>query len=316
LIEHPTRPGAATGKDGFIRALLALRASFPGLTLVVDDVRAAGADQVLARVHVDSAGLDHPVPASVGPWGPVDVWRIANGQLVERWGSLDPLAAAPGGQASIAVDALGPGRRRVTVTRITVEPKATLPVDNGQAIRVFAVDVGTLTVDVGGRFGGMVAVARGSAKPAVTGPGESIAAGVGDHVVTAPEAHYTLVNAGSTPVIALVIIVSNTLGGEWPQNRAAAATSWTVAAMPEALGGALPSPVGISAQVLAAGVEIEVPAEPILTLGWMVLASDMTLMLPTGNGAVARIVAGGGTPFVVYVVEVVPGAAATPASGR
>ena len=144
LAEHPARPGAASGRDGFVGALLALRATYPDLTLVVDDVRAAGEDMVLARVHAEGAEsgafLDRPAPASVGQWGPLEVWRLANGQLVERWGGLDPAALLPSGQAPVSVEALGPGRRRVTVTRMTVEPRATLPVANGQAIRVFTVE--------------------------------------------------------------------------------------------------------------------------------------------------------------------------------
>jgi predicted ester cyclase len=297
LTEHPAQPGAASGRDGFVRALLALRATFPDLTLVVDEVRAAGEDEVLARVHAEGAGsgafLGRPVPASAGQWGPVEVWRLEGGQIVERWSRLDPTVLLPLGQASISIDALGPGRRRVTVTRLIVEPKATLPVDNGQAIRVFAVDAGTLTVDVGGRFGGTIAVTRGSAMPAVSRPGETIAAMVDDLVATAPEAHYTLANTGPTPVVALVIVISNVLDGEWPQNSAAAAASWTVAAMPEALGGSLPSPAGTSARVLAAGVEVEMPAQPILEIGWVFLAPGETLTLPFGGGTLMAAVDSG-----------------------
>ena len=103
-----------------VRALLALRATYPDLTLVVDEVRAAGEDQVspasMPRAPdpaLSSAGRRQPL----GQWGPSEVWRVANGQLVERWGGPDPAVLLPLGQAPISVDALGPGRRRVTVTR-------------------------------------------------------------------------------------------------------------------------------------------------------------------------------------------------------
>ena len=115
----------------------------------------------------------------------------------------------------------------------------------------------------------------------------------GDRVVTAPEADYTLANTGPIPVVVLVVVVSNVLGGEWPLNSSAAAASWTVAAMPEALGGALPSPHGISARVLASSVEVEMPAQPILAVGWMVLASGATLVLPAGDGTLIAAVDGG-----------------------
>lgn len=303
LTEHPARPGAASGRDGFVRALLALRATFPGLKLVVDDVRAAGEDQVLVRVHAEGDGvgvfLGRPAPASAGQWGPLEVWRLANGQLVERWSDSESTVRSPLGQVPVSIDALGPGRRTLTVTRMIVEPGATLPVDNGQAIRVFIVDDGVLTVDVATRPGGMVALAYGSAMPATARSDETFVASVGDRVVTAPEAGYTLTNAGRVPAIILVVIVSNMLEGEWPLNSAAAAASWTVAAMPDALGGALPSPSGISFRILAADVEVELPEQSMLALGWMFLASGATLALPAGDGAVVASVLEGRTDLTV-----------------
>src|SRR4029453_18043725 len=103
LVEQPARPGSATGRDGLVRALLSLRATFPGLTLVVDDLRAADGDQVLARVHAAGAGsgafLGRPVPTSPARWGPLEVWRIADGRLAERWGDPNPVVLLQLGQA-------------------------------------------------------------------------------------------------------------------------------------------------------------------------------------------------------------------------
>ena len=308
LTEHPARLGAATGGDGFVRALLALRATFPGLRLVVDDVRAAGKDQVLVRVHPEGAWagvfLGRPVPASLAEWGPLEVWRIADGKLVERWGGFDTVDLVPLGQVPLSIDALGPGDRRMTVTHMNVVPGAAMVVDNGQAVRVFAVDAGTLTVKVGRQFGATVTVARGSATPTVARTDSAIAAATGDVVVTSPEADYTLTNDGLTPAFVLVVIVSNIMDGEWPMNSSAAAAAWTVAAMPQALGGALPSPTGFSARTLAADVGIEMLAQPILAFGWMFLAPGATVVLPAGDGTLLAAIddawgdpaATGGTP--------------------
>lgn len=297
LVEHPVRPGAAAGRDGFVHALLALRATFPGLTLVVDDVRAAGEDQVLARVHTTGAEygafLGGSVPASFGQLGPLEVWRIADGQLVERWGGLASAALLPLGQALVSVDALGPGHRRLTVTRVTVEPGATLPVDNGQAIRIFAIESGVLTVAVAERSREAVALAHGPGAVATSASATTFAAGLGDRVVTAPEAGYRLKNAGPSPVIMLVVIVSNTLEGDLSLNSSSAAASWTVAAMPEALGGVLPSPAGVSARVLAGGVEIDMPEESNLMLGWMFLSPGASFVLPAGDRSVVAAVVEG-----------------------
>jgi predicted ester cyclase len=297
LVEHPARLGVVSGRDGFVRSLLALRATFPGRALVVDDVQAAGEDQVLARVHTAGAEsgvfLGRPVPVSFGEWGPLEVWRIADGQLVERWGGSAAAALQPLGQAPLSVDALGPGHRRLTVTRVTVSPGAALAVDNGQAIRVFAIENEALTVDVAKRSTGAVTLAHGPAAPVVRGSGTTFPAVAGDRVVTDPEADYTLTNAGTTPATVIVVIVSNTLRGDLPLNSASAAASWTVAVMPEALGGALPSPAGVSARVLATGVEIELPATLVLALGWMFLPPGAPLVLAAGDHTMVTAVVEG-----------------------
>lgn len=298
LTEHPARPGATSGRDGLVRSMLALRATFPNLKLVVDDVRAAGQDQVLVRVHAERIGtgvfLGRPAPSSLGRWGSLEVWRVADGQLVERWSDLAPAAVLPLGQMPISVDALGPGDRRMTLTRMTIEPGMRLPVDNGQAIRLFAVDAGSLTVDVGDRAGDMIDVARGSGMPSVSGTATSIELMAGDRILTAPEADYTLSNTGPIPIIAIVVIISNTLGGEWPLNSSAAAASWTVAAMPEALGGVLSSPAGVSARVLAVDVEVEIPNQATLAVGWVFLAPGALFVLPPGDGLILVAVDEGG----------------------
>jgi hypothetical protein len=115
----------------------------------------------------------------------------------------------------------------------------------------------------------------------------------GDRVVTAPEADYTLTNAGPTFAVVVVVIVSNILDGEWPLNSSAAAASWKVAAMPQALGGSLPSPTGFSARILAADVEVEMPAQSMLALGWMFLMPRAALMLPAGDGTIVTAVVEG-----------------------
>ncbi len=288
LVEHPARPGVASGRDGIVRALLSLRATFPDLTLIVDDVRSAGTDQVVARVHTEGTEsgvfLGRPAPASAAQWGPLEVWRIAGGQIVEHWGDPAATVLVPLGEVPIPIETLGSGHRRLTETRMTVEPEATMAVNNGQAIRFFAVAVGVLTIDVAIRSGATVSVARESATPIASRPDRVITAMTGDIVVTTPEADYTITNDGPTPAVVIVVSLSNKPSGEWPLNSSSLAASWTVAAMPQALGGASPSPVGFSAYVLASNVEIAIPDRPILALGWMFLNSRAAFVLPGGDG--------------------------------
>jgi predicted ester cyclase/mannose-6-phosphate isomerase-like protein (cupin superfamily) len=297
LDEHPARSGPLSGRDGLVRELLSMRDTFPGLILVVEDVRVAGADQILAHVHaegtVSGTFMGRPVPASLVEWGPLEVWRVENGRLAERW--VDPAATVllPLGQATISVDLLGPERRRVTVIRLTAAPGATLAVDNGPAIRVFAVEAGTLTFDIGTRTSGPVVAARGFGVATPVMPAEAIAVAVGDLLATPPEADYTLTNTGTVPAVALVVVVSNLAGGGSPQSNSMAAASWEVAAMPEALGGAFPSPFGFAASVLASNVELTMPTQPVLAIGWTMLAPGAMLALPPGDEALLAVVDAG-----------------------
>lgn len=86
--EHPARPGVPPGRDGFVAVLASLRATFPFLRLTVEDVRAAG-DLVVARVRLEGATgtfLGRPLGGAHVPWGPLDLFRVADGRVVEHWG--------------------------------------------------------------------------------------------------------------------------------------------------------------------------------------------------------------------------------------
>jgi hypothetical protein len=174
-----------------------------------------------------------------------------------------------------------------------------LPVDNGQAIRVFAIESGALTVEAAERSRGVIALVNGLAAQPVGTPDTTVAAAAGDRIVTDPEANYTVSNDGPDPAIVLVVIVSNTLEGDWPLNSVSAAASWTVAAMPEALGGVLPSPAGVFARVLVAGVEFELLEPSMLAFGWMYLAPGATFALPAGDEATVSAVVEGEVDLTV-----------------
>ena len=198
------------------------------------------------------------------------------------------------------------------MTQVTVEPGANLPVDSGQAIRVFVIERGTLTFEVAERSRKLIALAEGTAAPVVRASGTTFAATAGDRLVTDPRANYGLKNTGQIPAIMFVVIVSNTLEGGSPLNNSSAAASWTVASMPEALGGVLPSPAGISARVLADGVELDMPEESTLALGWIFLASGATFVLPAGNQSVVGAVLEGSADLA----SISDGSAAHLASGE
>ncbi len=103
-LEHSGGSPDEEGREGLAQALLSRHVAFPGIRLVVDDVRVGG-DHVTARVRAELGGagafLGLSVPGVIGLWGPVDLLRIAGGLIVERWSGqpdvarFDPLWRAP-----------------------------------------------------------------------------------------------------------------------------------------------------------------------------------------------------------------------------
>ncbi len=94
-VDHdPARAGFPTGPEGVKQAWSAFRAAFPDLQGVIEDTIAEG-DKVVVRGVV--SGTHHGELMGIPPTGNlvsvplIDINRIENGQLVERWGLADML---------------------------------------------------------------------------------------------------------------------------------------------------------------------------------------------------------------------------------
>lgn len=148
LVEHPGLPDA-DGAAGLIQALLAQRTTWPGVRLVVDDVRATGPDAVTAWVHAEATG-SAAIPgftAAVLPvsWGPLEVLRIADGRIAERWAShRDPVLVEPLGYLPANTDA----KAMVLVERHTIQSGAVDELIAGTGHRWLYVESGTVNVAV------------------------------------------------------------------------------------------------------------------------------------------------------------------------
>lgn len=95
-IDHnPIGPGGESGIEGFKQTVRALRFAFPDLHFRVEEMLVNG-DKVTTRTtmkgtHKNSfLGID-PTNEQVTVTG-FDIYRIANGMVAERWGTLDGLA--------------------------------------------------------------------------------------------------------------------------------------------------------------------------------------------------------------------------------
>ena len=149
LVEHPGRAGDS-GAAGLARTLLAERTTWPGIRIVVDDIRATGPDAVTAWVHPEAANppavIGFAVPAVPSAWGPIEVLRIADGRIAERWASgSDALLLEPVGQLPpIDVEA----HTVVKVELHTVEPGASHELLGGgdAGPRLLYVQAGTVSV--------------------------------------------------------------------------------------------------------------------------------------------------------------------------
>ncbi len=91
---NPIGPGGKSGIEGFKQTVRALRFAFPDLRFTVEQMIVNG-DQVVARTTMQGThknsfmGID-PTDKKVTVSG-FDIYRIADGVVRERWGTLDGL---------------------------------------------------------------------------------------------------------------------------------------------------------------------------------------------------------------------------------
>ena len=92
FVDHNPSPGQAAGGNGAMHAIDELYKSFPDLKLQVQQVVAEG-DWVSARVFAVGThkGTWMGIPATGKPFriGGIEMLKVKNGQVVERWGFFD-----------------------------------------------------------------------------------------------------------------------------------------------------------------------------------------------------------------------------------
>ena len=94
-IDHnPIGPGGKSGIEGFKQTVRALRFAFPDLRFTVNEMIVSG-DKVVTRTtmqgtHKSSFMRIDPTDKQVTVTG-FDIYRIADGVVAERWGTLDGL---------------------------------------------------------------------------------------------------------------------------------------------------------------------------------------------------------------------------------
>jgi hypothetical protein len=289
LVEHPPRPGDG-GRAGLVRVLLARRAVFPGLRVAVDDARAAGDDLVAIRVRAagPTAGsfLGMPVPAVTTAWGPVELLRVADGRVAERWtGTGDATMLSPLWEAALP-SSESDASAVVALRRITWEPGAELDVDRNPGAWFFLAERGALSL------------AAGLGPPVPLGSDETETLGPGNLFAVPPGADFAVRNGGTAPAVALVVAIWTPPSVTFPiTGQGGAAYTGEREAVALGLGwdarGEVALAPGVTARVLVTAPGVEVPAGATLALGQVALAPGAALSLATEGTLVVALEAGG-----------------------
>jgi predicted ester cyclase len=213
FVDHAAAPGRPANRVGLAQQLVALRAVSPTLRLDVADIVAQG-DEVVARVvaeHTDPAAfVGIPLPTDWSAWGSIDVFRLADGRIVERWGgdapaaSLQPLPAA--------ALTLPPAAAGLIVTRVAVSPGGIGAAPGTVDPTLYWVETGEPTVTLDSVYAVRAEVTRAADRqdagtPAAIAPGSTVALAAGD-LVRLEDTDYTIRNPGSAPATLVAITTS------------------------------------------------------------------------------------------------------------
>jgi predicted ester cyclase len=278
FVDHAALPGRPTNRTGFEQGLVALHAVYPTLRLTVTDLVAEG-DEVVARVQAEHAGqatfLGVPLPTGWRVWGGIDIFRLADGRIVERWGGNAPNAALdPFPPASLT---LSPDAPTLTLTRVTIAPGGTGAAPGTVGPTLYWVVSGTPTATLDAVYAPRAEVTHGMDRPDAglpvpIAPGATVALAAGD-LVRFEDTRSMLRNPGRDPAVVLAV---------------------TTVATP-LFGGTGTS--GVTAVVLGNGRGIAVrPGPTMVTVGQATLAAEAGLpehrvveaeLVAVGSGAAA-----------------------------
>jgi predicted ester cyclase len=88
MVDHSSPPGTKPGRQGLFDAVTMFRAGFPDIQISADRVVAEGESvAVYGRIKGTNTGplMEAPATGKRADFGYMDMYRIANGQIVEVW---------------------------------------------------------------------------------------------------------------------------------------------------------------------------------------------------------------------------------------
>ena len=150
ILDGGEAQGAEPGSTGLRRRLLALHATAPGLRLTVAALAVDG-DLAIAQVGTEGTGATAFLSLSLSDrpllWGPIDVLRLADGQVVGYTGGAEG-AEVVEPELATSLDLTPGAPHTITVHRIVVDPAARHALATVDGPRLLYLEAGRLTVDV------------------------------------------------------------------------------------------------------------------------------------------------------------------------
>ena len=284
--EYPARTGLPAGRDGLVQSLLAIHASSPALRIVLDSaVASAAGDEVTVRLRTTGAEtgafLGIPLPDEMRPWGwgPLEVVRIADGKIAERWSGQEPAAVLqplsesgplPGGEET-ALDV-------IALLRVTIAPDATVRFTTGLQARFLMVETGTLSMTLHD-------VADGAPLPYSRGAWSEHRLDAGATALTPPRSEVAIANAAG-PQASLLMAIRYAQGYSLapPDGSADPAQAQATAV-------ASSDPTRVSSSVLTTGI-IPPGSDVRFRLGRVTMPAGSTLTWPPGPAVLIAADAG------------------------
>ena len=90
-------PGATSDREGFKQGLTKFRVAFPDFRYTIDDEIAVG-DKLVHRLTAKGTQkgefLGVPATGKQATWSEIHIGRIADGKVVEHWGTVDQMGMA------------------------------------------------------------------------------------------------------------------------------------------------------------------------------------------------------------------------------
>lgn len=257
-----------SGSEALIEKLGSLRATAPGLRLDVDWL-VAESDRVAARVRVsggDPAAFLSLALQRTRLWGPVDIFRVANGLVAER-ASAGDRPTLPELLVWAPVTLPPPAERVVTMSRVSLEPGGWRRDPAASGPRLIVVEAGEVAVTV----------AADGAPAALPGV-DAMTLGAEEWRIVPEGAASAVRNAGSTPAEFLEVLVAAS------------------AAQP---GSAAPTVEGATTRLLAGGQAATTPTGPaVLAVGRATFPPGSTLAWTESADVVLLVVEEGALAFV------------------